>query len=1048
MNETNKKMKARTVFLLLSLLISCMCFAQTAERDSLCAKAAAANLRKDYKTAIDYYKQALKIQKKITGKEHKDYADILTKLADACSSNGYTYNAMSNLKEALAIQEKVSGMENDDYIDVLEDLGGVLFVNGEFNESVNCMKKALALHNTVSGKYSVKYLDCLEILSLIYQSSNRKDDLAATLSEMEDVKKNIPEEAYLSDPDRLVELATKNILDGDYNGALELSKKAVSLFEEAKKTDSEEYLNAYMNWLMCLSLLGEHSQGYEVSKKALALVDKDNPVYYQEFLKYKITNAKSIGYYGEALTLAKESVGYVQKTYGKDNPQYLEALTTLVKVYSTLNNAEEVARLTPEIIELQKKVKHGSTIDEVGDLISLATQNKTVGNNGEAKKLAQEAIQKFKSKYGPNFPYYSAYILQAADVLEDVGETQEAINLYEEIRQLEGGTSVVEIAGLIKLAKLYSSEKRFEEAVKVNREALDIAEKAMSKESSLYIACATNLAWNGVTNCYNLKTDATEYENMLLENMSLYFAKSIDKLQGLTSSDRETLWDDFNNLSNKISKTAWATKSPRLASFAYDASLITKGMLLAAELETKRIIQESNDEELQKLYDAYVDNKKNLAKLLEMPAEERTVDLEALKTLVNKQEQQLMLRSKEFGNLRNNILITWQNVRDKLNADDAAIEFISSDNGDASIYYALVLKKDSEYPKIIFLTKEDKLNIIRPSRYYTTTDVYDIVWKPLASELSGVKNIYFSPSGKLHNINLEILPELADVNNGQNYYRLSSTREIASTHSDIGGTEEAVVYGGLKFNPLASTDAQQSSATRDADNSGWNYLPETLTEATSVTETLEESKVASTLYTGDEGTETSFKALDGAKKKYLHIATHGFYYTDNESADMKNAGIVLTATGSNIQTEDQSLARSGILLAGCNDALTGKSVANGQEDGILYAREIAQMDLRGLDMVTLSACKTGIGDITAEGVFGLQRAFKKAGAKSIMMSLWKVDDEATRIFMTAFYDNYLVKHQSKAVALKEAQKYLRNCENGKFKAPQYWAAFIMLDANN
>lgn len=1008
-------------------------------------------MRKDYKSAINYYKQALKIQKKITGKEHKEYADILAKLAEACASNGETYSAMSYLEQALDIEEKVSGKENDDYIDHLESLGGVLFVNGDFNESIKCLKRALALHNTVSGKYSVKYLDCLEILSMVYQSSGRKDDLAATMSEIEDVKKNIPEDVYLSDPDRLVEVATKELFNGNYDEALEHSKKAVSLFEERKKTGSEECLNAYMNILTCLSVLGDHNQGYEVAQKALEVAGKDDPIYL-DFLNHKINNAKSIGYYGEALTMAKESVEYSQKTFGKDSPQYLEALSTLVKVHSTLKNAEEVARLTPEIIELQKKVKQNGIIDEVGNLLSLATQNITVGNNGEAKKLAQEAILKFKSKYGPSFPYYSAYLIQVAGVFEKVGETQEAINLYEEFRQVESNVSMVKIAGLIKLAHLYSSDKKFDEAIKVNREALDIAEKTMSKESSLYIACATNLAWNGVMNSYNLKTDATEYEDMLLENMSVYFAKSIDQLQGLTSSDRETLWDSFNTLSNGVSKLAWTTKSPRLASFAYDAALITKGMLLAAELETKRIIQESNDEKLQKIYDAYIENKKNLVKILEMPADERPVDIEALKTLVNKQEQQLVSRSKEFGNLRNNILITWQNVRDKLNADDAAIEFISSDKGDDSRYYALLLKKDYEYPKIIFLTKEDELNIIRPSRYYTTSYLYDLIWKPLVSELAGVKNIYFSPTGKLHNINLEILPELANANNGQNYYRMSSTREIANVRSDmeVSGSEEAVIYGGLKFNPLASTDSQLSSASRDADlgnDAGWNYLPETLTEATSVTETLQESKVSSILYTGDEGTEESFKALDGAKKKYLHIATHGFYFSDNESADMKNAGIKMSAaTDTDGHAEDQSLTRSGILLAGCNDALTGKSGAKGQEDGILYAREIAQMDLRGLDMVTLSACKTGVGDITAEGVFGLQRAFKKAGAKSIMMSLWKVDDEATRIFMTAFYDNYLTKHQPKAVALKEAQQYLRNCENGKFKAPQYWAAFIILDA--
>jgi CHAT domain-containing protein len=128
--------------------------------------------------------------------------------------------------------------------------------------------------------------------------------------------------------------------------------------------------------------------------------------------------------------------------------------------------------------------------------------------------------------------------------------------------------------------------------------------------------------------------------------------------------------------------------------------------------------------------------------------------------------------------------------------------------------------------------------------------------------------------------------------------------------------------------------------------------------------------------------------------------------------------------------------------------LEGDTLPDNVEDGILTAKEIADVDLRGLDLVVLSACQTGLGDISqGEGVFGLQRGFKKAGANSILMSLWEVNDEATQILMTQFYKN-LVSGQSKRQSLHYAQKYLREYNNGRYHEPKYWAAFILLDAIN
>jgi CHAT domain-containing protein len=135
---------------------------------------------------------------------------------------------------------------------------------------------------------------------------------------------------------------------------------------------------------------------------------------------------------------------------------------------------------------------------------------------------------------------------------------------------------------------------------------------------------------------------------------------------------------------------------------------------------------------------------------------------------------------------------------------------------------------------------------------------------------------------------------------------------------------------------------------------------------------------------------------------------------------------------------------SGLLFAGANSALSPRrnaEIPEGADDGILTAKEISRLDFQGLDMVILSACQTGLGAITGEGVFGLQRGFKKAGAQTIIMSLWSVADESTELLMTEFFKN-LTAGQSKRAAFLTAVQTVRE----KYPNPLYWAAFVMVDA--
>lgn len=196
-------------------------------------------------------------------------------------------------------------------------------------------------------------------------------------------------------------------------------------------------------------------------------------------------------------------------------------------------------------------------------------------------------------------------------------------------------------------------------------------------------------------------------------------------------------------------------------------------------------------------------------------------------------------------------------------------------------------------------------------------------------------------------------------------------------------------------------------------------------------------------FSGSDGTEVSFKSLGGKNFGIIHIATHGFFH-DKESIS-KDQCTYLQEIYSNYDPEDKTLSQSGLFLSGSADAYEGINIPNESEDGILTAQEISSLDFRTVDLVTISACDSGKGEISGDGVFGLQRGFKKAGAQSILMSLWKVDDEATCLLMTEFYKHWIGEGKTKHDALELAKQTVRSHKEKGWDNPEYWAAFILLD---
>ena len=229
------------------------------------------------------------------------------------------------------------------------------------------------------------------------------------------------------------------------------------------------------------------------------------------------------------------------------------------------------------------------------------------------------------------------------------------------------------------------------------------------------------------------------------------------------------------------------------------------------------------------------------------------------------------------------------------------------------------------------------------------------------------------------------------------------------------------------------TTSRTVRVLRDVEREGFGYLKATLSEVLVINSLAEAKGIRSSYYTGEAGTEKAFRALTGKDVSIIHLATHGFYYNSERATQ-----------GDFVLKSDSGMAlnRCGIVFSDCMEAWKNGIDPYDDNNGIMLGSEIASMDLTGTDLVVLSACNTGIGDITNEGISGLQQAFKKAGVKSLLMSLKPIDDEATEVFMTEFY-KHLFNGRSKKESFDRAVKRLKSI--AKYSKPGYWASYILLD---
>jgi CHAT domain-containing protein/tetratricopeptide (TPR) repeat protein len=519
-----------------------------------------------------------------------------------------------------------------------------------------------------------------------------------------------------------------------------------------------------------------------------------------------------------------------------------------------------------------------------------------------------------------------------------------------------------------------------------------------------------------------------------LDMVRLYRTHIVQNFIAMSEYEKEqfyaTLKSDFDLFNSYVAQSFTRNPTTLLVEM-YNNVISTKALLLNASNQKKnKILASDNAGLISKLHEWEKSKALLSALYFEKGSEQQIV--ETTRT-IEQLEKDLNQQSGLFDTKENPV--DWQKIQNTLMPDEAAVELVrisvAGTIPDSSAYIMLVIKPGEANPSGYMIpagSRVEKRNLAfyRNSIMAKTEDnlSYDVFWRPLKNRLPGINKIYLSPDGVYNQINLNTL---FNKNTGQ--YLIDETELIYLTNTaDLlvanrtNETQRAVLVGrphfdeAVDYGVLASGYGQRNVLSEELlsfKDQDFIDLPGTEAELTIIHATLRSQGVSVTSYVGPEAIEQNVKAVKSPS--VFHVATHGFFVDDS-------ASLV------------SPMIRSGLVLAGVKN-----KTKTGGEDGILTAYEATNLDLQNTSLVVLSACQTGLGEVrNGEGVYGLQRAIIVAGARNLLMSLWKVDDAATADLMSAFYQAR--PSSSNLTAFHQAQVELRK----KYPQPYYWGAFIML----
>ncbi len=951
-----------------------------------------------------YTKRALDLREKLLGKVSEDYI---------CSLNNYAQmlSGLDKDEEAATLQEQVMELcdklpsQHPLYGTFAFNMGRYYFILSKYLEAAIYLEKALPYME----KYGTYYEKILEWLAVCYIETDDREGIAHTMERTND--HNLHElEKDCDEPTCMKERAEYYAATGDNAKAKECYMTALSMnMTDAEKAD---VCYSYARFLATNNEDPVSSAEYlllsAAARKAESGVTESyiNTIY-MAALSYSIG-----GCYDDAVKYFKEVVDYYSET-DSDNAKEKTA-----QCHNGMGNA----------LKAQKKYAEAQT--EYRMVIDYYKQY-DIDNKEYPKAIVSLAnAEKFNGDYDSSIAHYkeALAIYEERGMAEEYDDTSNSLTLC---YAYAGRTS--ELSGEQETAIEKAAEeariRKLDGIIKEELEGLEIYHTYLGE-----LAYANSLAT--IAGSYYLKED---YDNAVL-----YYRQYVDAMRKAvhdefrlqSPKERMLLWNSqTENISELLDLLANLPEEkgelfPNMSAIAYDSQLLAKGILLNSAIEFEKVLRENGDKHLQEVYAQTTQNEAEIERLRTTASTD--ADLEKILELT-RQNQTLQLElykgCAEYADFTDYMSYKWQDVQAALRKEDVAVEFTQINTGpfdDSNYMVAIVLTKDSSTPIALPVC-----NLVVAKQMVNSSEAFTAdfsFWFLLQDYLYGKKRLFFSADGVFNNVGIEYLPyEGKPLSERMEVYRLSSTKEICRNHIKPA-IKSIAIFGGIDYDGLDGlSDATQRTFSEMTDDTrgqiGSNKLANlknSLLEVQDIDAICRQKKIPNVvLLTETEASESAFRKLDYSSINLLHIATHGRYKAVSGASDAESMGnSVLAFAGANIG----------------GDCTT-------QNDGIVTAADVAEMNLRQCDLAVLSACETGLGKLGDDGVFGLQRGFKNAGVQSLLMSLKPVSNAATTELMVSFY-RHLMDGRSKRNALSLAQQELRS---KGYTDSKYWATFILLD---
>jgi CHAT domain-containing protein len=917
----------------------------------------------------------------------------------------------------------------------LRYIGNPFYTRREYDSTLVYWQKSLSLFEKYHPNLLLDKATIINAIGNLYTNSAEYEKAEKSFFESLELLKTTNNSIFIAK--NLNNLGTLYSEIGNYDSALVYNLKSLSINETLQKDFPEEYAKSLFNIGMLYINLALYKEAEENIKKALGIFIKNSNVdiYYSYcnnglgVVNWEIGNyIESIKYYREALktNLILFSENSIDVAFNSFN---------IGEVYLDMNNldsAEFYLKKTKSVFDEFIEIGHPYYMHLNNALAKMYLKKNQIIHSIDLYKTSIDIGLK-------NFRYH-----------RDIAKS------YEEI------------------AKLYFLQLKYKLSEENYLLSLDNFKNIYSNQHPDYINCQNAFAY------LLLKTNRElEAYDIFNNNFSKKSKEIADNFEWLNDNQKEAYWKKESEFYNGLSWFANEAfeKLPEAVGLNYNTALITKSKMLELKISSENYYREVDE-----LRDELAIRRRLLAKM-ESDGSTEKEKLEKLHQEADSLDKRLTQSWPEYAQQKKNLSITWDQVQQNLDVSEAAIEFVRYKNEDDSLYYynALVVRKGDLFPKLIKLCKEEDLKAISPKMGFSA--YYPLIWQPIEVALKDIVTIYYAPVGELYNIPFsaiyspkgkgdEVLAtkidrrgvvvenEKATTEQNAEYlmdrytmHELTSTRYLAmglkQKAKEPIGTNIAMV-GGVNYDYLPGTTVtpKKNKKDKNTNRSGesvsgkLSYLEGTKTEVEQINQQVTTASWQSKLMENNNATEETITKLEGKEAKgILHISTHGFAFSEY---DFNDTTVNKNSLRYSYRYSTNPMVRSGLILAGGNWAWTGSDTLTklgAEQNGILTALEVSQLNLKNTKLVVLSACETGLGKIEgSEGTFGLKRGFKLAGVEQIIVSLWSVPDKETMELMTLFYTD-LTKTLNPVISFSKAQKEMRNRYPTE---PEKWAGFVLV----